>query len=536
MINNLSAYSFTNNDVLTLYGLASGALTTGTLDPQTQQTRDGGYLPPPVSVVYTPRPIDGEDFLVFDNYLCEGSSVSVNLSTTSTCVNLATGYDLFNFGYQLLIEEKGQVLDRVDTFNYNNTFNIVCSASLVSNWEILSGTATYNKEATALSGTGIDLLPVGTYINTDWPYDTLTVKYYLPIEESAPIFWPNELLNVYKTKKIVWDMFSIRLGGEDLKGDYIPLKIGESIYIVDQPRPIPFFCDYIITRFKFLSTNGTDLDIFASLISPEAIQYPLSAPLGFCTGSSSYNNVQFIEWSGDNTGYGLESILINVKNYRDYFNTDSEVSARLAARWYSSAAGDGNINLEITSYRGGTVTLSGFEFICTGEKISEIILPPKNIEVKSGCGSGVIDGVVYSSFISDNIGILNYNFISNTLSFTDLTGRIGGSSVDGSAGIYNIGPAPTIPSSPTYSVSAIQNSYMTKSTLLWSDGFVTENTFNYPLMVPNGIIDTSGGVIHSRKFTAPGEYTILNSTFYYNNLDGSVETIAEPYNITFVVS
>jgi hypothetical protein len=238
MINNLSAYSFTNNDVLTLYGLASGALTTGTLDPQTQQTRDGGYLPPPVSVVYTPRPIDGEDFLVFDNYLCEGSSVSVNLSTTSTCVNLATGYDLFNFGYQILIEEKGQVLDRIDTFNYNNTFNIVCSASLVSNWEILSGTATYNKIVTPLSGTGIDLLPVGLYSRATWPYDTLTVKYYLPIEESAPIFWSNELLNVYKTKKIVWDMFSIRLGGEDLKGDYIPFKRNETTYIVDQPRDI----------------------------------------------------------------------------------------------------------------------------------------------------------------------------------------------------------------------------------------------------------------------------------------------------------
>ena len=236
MINNLSAYSFTNNDVLTLYGLASGALTTGTLDPQTQQTRDGGYLPPPVSVVYTPREINGEDSLMFDSYLSEGSSVSVNLSTTSTCVNLATGYDLFNFGYQLLIEEKGQVLDRIDTFNYNNTFNIVCSASLISNWVILSSVATYNKIVTSLSGTGIDLLPVGLYRRATWPFDTLTVKYYLPIEESAPIFWSNEPLNIFKTKKIIWDMFSIRLGGEDLKNQYIPLKRAETSYIVAEAR------------------------------------------------------------------------------------------------------------------------------------------------------------------------------------------------------------------------------------------------------------------------------------------------------------
>lgn len=239
MINNLSAYSFTNNDVLTLYSIASSALTTGTLNPQTAQIRDGGYAPPPVPIVYSPRDIDGEDSLIFDSYLCEGSSVSVNLSTTSTCVNLATGYDLLNFGYELLIEERGQVLSRMDTFNYNNSFNIACSASLLTGWRILSGSAVYNKQ---LSGTSLDLLPVGSYRRTTSPNDRITVKYYLPIDgDTAPIFWPGELLNVYKTKKIVWDMFSIRLGGEDLKGDYIPFKLSERTYIVDQSRDLTLY-------------------------------------------------------------------------------------------------------------------------------------------------------------------------------------------------------------------------------------------------------------------------------------------------------
>jgi len=201
MINNLSAYSFTNNDVLTLYGLASGALTIGTLDPQTGQTRDGGYSPPPASITYPPTEINGEDSIVLDNYLSEGSTVSVNLSSTSTCVNLATGYDAFNFGYQLLIEEEGQVLDRIDTFNYNNTFNIVCSSSFNTNWKVLSSTATYDK---MLSGASVDLLPVGSYRRTTSPNDIITLNYYLPTEyQIPPVFWPNELLNIYKTKKIV---------------------------------------------------------------------------------------------------------------------------------------------------------------------------------------------------------------------------------------------------------------------------------------------------------------------------------------------
>lgn len=706
MIDNLSAYSFTNNDVLTIYGLTSSALTTGDLTPRIlPRNRDGGYTPPPVSKIYTPKEINSEDAVVFDAYLSEASTVSINLSTTSTCVNLATGYDLFNFGYQLFIEDRGQILDKVDTFNYNNTFNIVCSASFETDWEILSGSNTYTK---MLSGSAIDRLPIGSYKGGS-NNDIITVKYYLPIAESSPVFWPDELLNVYKTNKIIWDICSTRLGGEDLKEGSINLRVGESLYIVDQPRTIPFSCDYIITKFGFLSTGGQDLDIFASLITPETIEYPLSSPLGYCTSSSSYNNTQFIRWSGDNTEYGLESILINVKNYKDYFNTNNEISMRMAAQWYSSRE-DGNMNLEIVSYSGGAVTLSGFEFICTGEKISEIILPAKNITLRSGssgvcgclgdpffdygypfdgiartyrssstlsapaslrstenadswylipkttgafseiggvsfitcaissitfkflfdrdqhtgvlnakvfvnnilklevappargiqdaevsenefntftrtielegcentiviigegsgssapgntmsrvditnvtypspktlvgsgsgCGSGILDGVEYSQFVKDNIGILNYNFTSNKLSFTELTGSVGGNVVgDALSGIYNIGPEPTIPTTPTYSVSAIQDSFITKSTLTWSDGFITDNTFNYPLLVPNGIIDTSGGVVHLRKFTAPGEYTLLNSTFYYNDLNGSLRPITEPYNITVIVT
>jgi hypothetical protein len=242
MINNLSAYSFNNNDNLcsgsACFNIDETALTNGTLNPQTSQTRDGGYSPPPASIAYPPTEIDGEDSIVLDNYLSEGSAVSVNLSSTTTCVNLATGYDVFNFGYQLLIQNRGVVLDRTDDFTYkNDTFNITSSGSLISNWTVLSSTARYNK---MLSGTSIDLLPVGSYRRTTSPNDIITLNYYLPIEfTSSYVFWlSSELINIYKTKKIVWDMFSIRLGGEDLKGDYIPFKRNETTYVVDQPRDI----------------------------------------------------------------------------------------------------------------------------------------------------------------------------------------------------------------------------------------------------------------------------------------------------------
>lgn len=252
MPNNLSAYSFDNPinlcDLGACFNVTSGALTTGTLDPQTGQTRDGGYSPPPISFIYTPQNFDGTDSISLDSYLSEGSTVSVNLSTLSTCVNIATGYDMFNFGYELLIRGKGQILSRSDSYNYRNTFNIVCSSSFVTNWRILSGAATYNK---MLSSSPVDRLPVGAYKRTTSPNDIIIVDYYLPSEYQAPpVFWPGELLNVYETKKIVWDSSSIRLGGEDLKNTSIPLDVNETTYVVDLPRDLSLYTinDYISTR------------------------------------------------------------------------------------------------------------------------------------------------------------------------------------------------------------------------------------------------------------------------------------------------
>ena len=173
MPTNLSAYSFINDsnlcDTGVCFDIDEAALTNGVLFPRTGQVRDGSYSPPPISVTYTPLELEGIDNISLDNYLSEGSSVSVNLSSTTTCVNIATGYDAFNFGYKLLIQNRGVVLDRSDSFVYkNDTFNVTTSSSFTSNWKVLSSTAIYNKK---LSGTSIDLLPVGSYDDASWPYD-----------------------------------------------------------------------------------------------------------------------------------------------------------------------------------------------------------------------------------------------------------------------------------------------------------------------------------------------------------------------------
>ena len=726
MINNLSAYSFTNNDVLTLYGLASGTLTPGTLDPQTVQTRDGGYLPPPVSIVYTPREIDGEDSLVFDSYLSEASTVSVNLSTTSTCVNVATGYDLFNLGYELLIEEKGQVLDRVDTFNYNNTFNIVCSASLISNWVILSGAAIYNKVTTSLSGTGLDLLPVGLYSRAAWPYDTLTVKYYLPIEESAPIFWPNELLNVYKTKKIVWDMFSTRLGGEDLKNTFIPFNLNETTYVVDQPRNLFNYStrDYLtlsgtfsfsgvqidntIENYYFTGTeyyyfgdsvdtsdDGTRVvvgahDYFKNIIGQGLVRvYQLINSTWIqmgqdLIGEGSYDNFGFsvsmngdgsriavgaygagasdngatkiYEWSGtlwvqvgqtitgaNNTDWSGYSIQLNsvgdrvviAERFGDaggYESGQVKVYEYNGSLWvqmgqtipggmaldeistvainsvgdiiaYGSPGAQGDFGFNVGVVRGykwdgaqwnqigqdvygdGDHYLLGFYslslngagdiFAVSGVGNNGSVLVYKyngtSWELFNDFSGSSTSYITYGYSVSLNstgdriaigqpqrfiysrgaVEVYEYNGTYWEKIIVDIQGPVNGTSyvffgrsvsLNKNGDKLTVG-APAISGGqvfnyqlPQYPLVGLSSFSAYKSVVLWSDGVVTENSFTYPFYLPDGTYGSSAGVINFRKFTTPGEYTILSNTFYYRNSVGTEIILSEPYNITFVVS
>lgn len=739
---NLSAYSFANNKGLSFYAIASGALTTGELDPQTGQTRDGGYSPPPISVVYTPREIDGEDSLIFDNYLSEASTVSVNLSTTSTCVNVATGYDLFNFGYQLLIEEKGQVLDRIDTFNYNNTFNIVCSASLISNWTILSSTAIYNKVTTSLSGTGVDLLPVGRYRRTTSPNDILTVKYYLPIEQSAPIFWTGELLNLYKTKKIVWDMFSTRLGGEDLKNTFIPFNLNETTYVVDQPRDLSLYTinDYISTRVDFslsavqlgntlqgntgafgqreefgrsVDTNddgtrivvgaplydsdftdgfnrmvgavrvyqlvdsiwvqmGQDLvgsadsDYFGSAVSMDGSGNRIA--VGYWSGNDNGANsgvTKIYEWNGSSwVQLGAAIVGQSVDAYSGWAIQLNSIGNRIVIDdRFSNNGGYASGQVRVFEWSGTAWMQMGGSilptYVETGPVYEGILrvsinaagdiiafskpnadVPPNNdlgavyvygwngvswnqigetiygdvdysyyyllggyalslnsagdiLAVTAIMGGGYNKVLIYKyddaswNIIGDLTGptdtftygysislnsagdriaigdrsrfsysrgaveVYEYNGTYWEKIIVDIEGPFNGTNYvffGESVALNKNGDRLTVGAHyisggqvrnyqlPQYPLVGLSSYSAYKSSMLWSDGVVTENPFIYPFYLPDGTYGSNAGTINFRKFTTPGEYTILSNTFYYKNSLNKEIILTEPYNITFVVS
>lgn len=726
MINNLSAYSFNNPtnlcDLGVCFDVASGALTTGTLDPQTGQVRDGGFAPPPISLTYTPQEIDGLDSLSLDNYLSEASTVSVNLSTTSTCVNLATGYDLFNFGYQLLIKEKGRILNKFDNFNYFNTSSITCSSSFTTNWRILSSTATYNK---MISGSTVDLLPVGSYKRTTSPNDIITLNYYLPTEYLVPpVFWPGELLNVYETEKIVWDMFSIRLGGEDLKNTFIPFNLNETTYVVDQPRDLSLYTinDYISTRVDFslsavqLGNTVFDSDIeitdnfghsvdtndegtrivvgvpyYDTSISSEGLvrTYELIDSswvkigqdlvgadngdyFGFSVSMNSDGNriavgsykigindrgaTKIYDWSGtqwvqigqtitgaSDTDWSGYSIQLNSTGNRiaiaerlgdaggngsgqvRVYEYDGSLWVQMGQTIAGGGINDGIDTVAINStgnivaygspgaddlgYNTGVVRVyswDGSQWNQIGQDVygdgDHYLLGLYSLSLNAAGDIFAVSAVgnngsvlvykyngtsweLFNDFSGSSTSYIAYGYsvslnstgdriaIGQPLRFINSRGAVevyeyngtywekiivdirgpvnetigqpswlGGCVVLNKNGDRLTAAAPLISGGqvfnyqlPQYPLVGLSSYSAYKSSMLWSDGVVTENPFIYPFYLPDGTYGSNAGTINFRKFTTPGEYTILSNTFYYKNSLNKEIILTEPYNITFAV-
>jgi hypothetical protein len=114
--------------------------------------------------------------------------------------------------------------------------------------------------------------------------------------------------------------------------------------------------DYLVFKYNFNSSNGKDLDTWSKLLTPD------TPPLGWCRNNP---NTQYISWCGDNTGYGLESIYINIKQFKIDFPGQNLIQFICKCWWYAQRI-DGNVNLDAIAYKDGYMLLNGFEFVNIG--------------------------------------------------------------------------------------------------------------------------------------------------------------------------
>jgi hypothetical protein len=127
-------------------------------------------------------------------------------------------------------------------------------------------------------------------------------------------------------------------------------------WYLNQSQDIDFLADWMLLTYTF--TDGQDLDTRTKIISPNiGGDY-----VGWGRGSVQASCLTF---GGDNTGTGLESVLIDLDTFRTNWPSNEEITVDFRCMWYGSI-GMQPIVLAAKLYKGGTMTKSGYTWIPSG--------------------------------------------------------------------------------------------------------------------------------------------------------------------------
>jgi hypothetical protein len=125
----------------------------------------------------------------------------------------------------------------------------------------------------------------------------------------------------------------------------------------DLTASFTFDADYMLLTYRF--TNGLDLDTRSRLVTPNIGQVLQSDYLGW--GLKTVfpgTGTKYIEFGGDNTGTGVESILIYVANIKTDFPSATSIVADCRCFWYNTV-GTNPVNIEGKLWKGGSPIKQG---------------------------------------------------------------------------------------------------------------------------------------------------------------------------------
>ena len=128
-------------------------------------------------------------------------------------------------------------------------------------------------------------------------------------------------------------------------------------FTTQTPSGFTFDADYIVVTYAF--TDGADLDTRTRISSPNIGQNDTSSYLGWCRAETyPADGNPILTWSGDNTGQGFESVLINLIEFKLQYpsQSGSTITIDMNAMWYGSA-GSNPVVMDVMMYKGGTMSL-----------------------------------------------------------------------------------------------------------------------------------------------------------------------------------
>ncbi len=141
--------------------------------------------------------------------------------------------------------------------------------------------------------------------------------------------------------------------------------------------------DYLVVSYKWALGAGVDFDTFTGIVNTGTDLDNKYMGYGHGFGTELPNAATaanaYIMWAGDNTASnGIETCLVNFSKIKTDYSYLNMIQVRMAGAWFNSI-GTGNIDVEVTTYLGGTMSKSGFDIINTGGTQIQQLSFSKNI-------------------------------------------------------------------------------------------------------------------------------------------------------------
>jgi hypothetical protein len=113
-----------------------------------------------------------------------------------------------------------------------------------------------------------------------------------------------------------------------------------------------FEADYMLLTYQF--TDGIDLDTRTRIVTPDVGQDSQNKYIGWAVqGVWPTTGTPILDWGGDNTGTGFESVLLNLVAFKAAYPSATTMVVDMRAFWYNTV-GVQPVNVEATLWKGGT--------------------------------------------------------------------------------------------------------------------------------------------------------------------------------------
>lgn len=252
--------------------------------------------------------------------------------------------------------------------------------------------------------------PVSSYqsypqyiIDEQRPNHFLTSRIRITIDETVDLSEIVELSPILRRLVPANIVVKVNAKELDVNGDF-PIGVGlvsktymvddQSIGILDNKptneTPLQEF-DFAVIRYIWDSNGGEDLDTRTRVITPAR-----NTDVGWGRAST---DGEYLHWNGDNTGSGVESVLLNLNALTNDY-ADQVFQIALRSYWFRTKV-SGDFKIQFESYKGGTMQPSGFDFINTGGELVQSITLSTNVQMQNNSN---VDG--------EDVAVLTYNRVA----------------------------------------------------------------------------------------------------------------------------